>query len=303
MNPLLNDVPGAFARVRDRPRSIAVDRKGVVFPKGGHFQGIQRLQGAPARLVLTSSSDSEAYLVVCNMAADFGSGRATAPVRLAVPPLNHAGGCQADTNFLAVGVEDDSGKRQSEIQFWNLTGAPSRIEALTIRRSGREEVSTAGATGVSSRGNGMAMAVATWNAGTIDFYSAAGDPFRNAKAKFALLRTWTKAGADKSGWIDKNVGEYQSVNLLTQRDGNLFLVAFNRSGDDDWMDLFAVDLNAPAPSMLRKIAKKHMYCTNGVSFRYGAGIWAPSAAGFEVYAVRGDSGDHATGTTIQINHF
>jgi hypothetical protein len=237
------------------------------------------------------------------MTAAFASGRATAPVRLAVKPLNHAGGCQADLTFLAVGVEDDSGKRTSEIQFWNLTGAPSRISAQTIRRSGGAEVSTAGATGVSSHGSGTALAVATWNAATIDFYMAAGDPFRNAKAKFALLRTWSKSGADKSGWIDKNVGEYQSVNLLTQRGGGLFMVAFNRSGDEDWMDLFSVDLNAPAPSMLRKLAKKHMYCTNGVSFRYGAGVWAASAAGFDVYAVRGDSGDHATGTTIQINHF
>lgn len=149
----------------------------------------------------------------------------------------------------------------------------------------------------------MVAAVATWNAATIDFYVSSANPFSNPKAKFAFLRTWTKSGANKAGWIDSNFGEYQSVNLLTQRDGGLFLVGFNRSGSDDWMDLFAVDLNAAAPSMLRKLAKKHMYCTNGVSFRYGAGIWAPSPASFEVYAVRGDSGDHATGTTIHANHF
>jgi hypothetical protein len=231
------------------------------------------------------------------------SGRATPPVRVAGVPLNHAGGCQAVADFLAVGVEDDAGKRTSEIQFWNLAGAPAQITRLTIRRNGPEKVSTAGAAGLSSRGNGMALAVATWNAATVDFFVSSANPFQNPKAKFAFLRTWTKSGANKSGWIDGNFGEYQSVNLLTQRDGQLFMVAFNRSGDDDWMDLFEVDLNAPAPSMLKKLAKKHMYCTDGVSFRYGAGLWAPSSDGFEVYAVKGDSGDHTTGTTIRANHF
>ena len=90
---------------------------------------------------------------------------------------------------------------------------------------------------------------------------------------------------------------------LTQRDGNVFLVGFNRSGSDDWMDLFAVDVDAPSPAMLKKIAKKHMFCTNGCTFRHGAGIYAASPTHFEVYAVNGDSGDHVTGTTIHANHF
>ena len=44
MNPVLNDVPGAFAQVPVHPRTIAIDRRGVVLPQGGHFQGIQRLE-------------------------------------------------------------------------------------------------------------------------------------------------------------------------------------------------------------------------------------------------------------------
>jgi hypothetical protein len=69
------------------------------------------------------------------------------------------------------------------------------------------------------------------------------------------------------------------------------------------MDLFSVDLNAPVEKTLKKLAKKHMYCSNGCSFEYGGGIYVPASTHFEVYAVKGLSGDHKTGTTIDANHF
>jgi hypothetical protein len=303
MNPLLDDVPAAFEHVAVRPRLVTIDRKGVALPQGGHFQGIQRLRTAPQRLVITSSSNSQAYFVTCDMTGDGTHGRANAPVRLAGSPLNHAGGCQTVDGFLVVGVEDDNGRRTSEVQFWNVAGSPTPLTSLTIRRSGAEKVSTAGAVGSSSYRNGAALAVATWNAETVDFYASSADPFHVSGAKFSFRRTWTKAGANRVGWIDDNFGKYQSVNLISQRDGKLYLLGLNRSGGDDWMDLFTLNLDAPAPTMLKKIGKKHMFCTDGCSFEFGSGVYVPSSSHFEVYVVKGTSGDHATGTTIHANHF
>src|SRR4051794_38119117 len=97
MNYSLDDVRGAFDRINVHPRSIAIDRKGVVLPAGGHFQGIQRLGESP-RLVVTSCSDSQAYFVLCDMVGDWAHGRAHAPVSLASRPLKHAGGCQTGTS-------------------------------------------------------------------------------------------------------------------------------------------------------------------------------------------------------------
>jgi hypothetical protein len=74
---------------------------------------------------------------------------------------------------------------------------------------------------------------------------------------------------------------------------------------EDWMDLFSVDLTVDPQnprSALNKRAKKHMICTDGCSFRAGAGIFIHSTQGFDVLAVNGKSGDHATGTTIHVNH-
>jgi hypothetical protein len=301
MNPVLTDVASAFNRVATHPQSMTIDRAGVTLPEGGHFQGIQRLATAPQQVVITSSSNSQAYFVICDINADGVTGRAQPPVTMAALPLRHCGGCQTIGNILVAGVEDDDQRRVSQVQFWDLSQTPVPLGAMTIQRSGAQDVSTAGAVGLTSFGSGTALAVATWDANTIDFYASAGDPYQDSPLQ--LRFTWRKSTAVKTGWIDNNFGNYQSVNLLTQTDGQLFLVGFNRNGSDDWMDLFSVDLAAPPVSALRKLAKKHMYCTDGCAFDKGAGIFVPSSAAFEVYAVKGTSGDHATGTTIRANHF
>lgn len=303
MGPALNNVPAAFARIAAKPRALNIDRKGITLPKGGHLQGIQRFSATPERLVITSSSDTEAYFLTCTVDAGGTQGRAESPTRLAVRPLHHAGGCQTVGTMMVVGVEDDDSRKTSEVQFWNLAGSPTPLPALTLRRSGPEKVATAGAVGITSFRGGSALAVASWDAETIDFYVSTADPTNNPNAKFAALRTWYKSRANKVGWIDQNFGAYQSVNLVSQRDGQLFLFGFHRDGDDDWMDLYAVDLGAPTPNTLRKIAKKHMYCTNGCTFRHGSGIYVPNSDSVEVYAVNGISGDHVTGATINANHF
>ena len=104
----------------------------------------------------------------------------------------------------------------------------------------------------------------------MDFYTTVADPCRNPRATIEFRKTWSKAGANRNGWIDGNFGAYQCVNLVTQRDGGIFLIAFNRSGGDDWMDLFSVDVDAPPATMLKKLAKKHMFCSDGCSFEHGA---------------------------------
>jgi hypothetical protein len=302
MNPVMNDVPGAFVRVPIRPRSVKIDRKAIVLPSGGHFQGIQRIGGSRnEQLVVTSSSNTIAYCVICDLSPDGATGRARPPLTLGELPLKHAGGCQLAGNIMAVGVEDDKARNRSNIDFWDLAAKPkpALLTALTIERSGPEKVTSAGAVGITTYGRGALLAVGTWDCDTIDFYTTPTVPF----SKFTFTKTWTKAGADKRSWIDQTFGAYQNVNLVTQRDGKAFLIGFHRSGDTDWMDLFSLNLQAPPSNVLRKIDKKHMYCTDGCSFRDGAGIYVRSPAVFDVYAVKGTSGDHATGEIINVNRF
>jgi hypothetical protein len=274
------------------------------FPAAAIFQGIQRLPGEPQTMVITSDSDTQAYFIPCAMAADGLSGSAGQPVEMAMKPLKHAGGCQAFGHFLVVGVEDNDSNLQSEVQFWDFVRfLPVKLTQMTIHRRGAEKVKTAGAVGLSSFGTGAALAVATFNAATIDFFTSASDP-NVSVSPFIPLFTWIADKADKTDWIDPNWGAYQSVNLITQTGGELFLVGFHRTGDHaDWMDLYSVNLAGKRESALRKVGKKHMICTDGCNFNAGAGIFIPSKDGFEVLAVSYYSGDHKTGTTIHVNHF
>lgn len=302
MNPAINDVLTAYDQVTVHATSISIDKKGVTLSQnGGHFQGIQRLPskpGEPRLLVMTADSPgSEGFFVACKMEEDWLSGRAYSPVTMAWFPLDHAGGCQAVGHYLVAGLENSEDEQISEVQFWDFRRFPMQLIPMTIPRSGPKNVSSAGAVGLSSFGNGAALAVATYGASTVDFYTSEADPFTGSPFQYRF--TWVGSQADKTGWIDPNFGAYQNVNLITQTDGQLFMVGLHRAGDYDFMDLFSVNLGGAAPTAFKKLAKKHMFCTDGCDFDKGAGIYITSSKGFEVYAVNGDTGSD----TIYANHF
>lgn len=305
----LIDVRAAFDRVENTGKILRIDRTGTTFPKGGHFQGVQVMGGRTNRIFLTSSSRSQAYLVTCRLEPFAGKqGRVERVTTLSQTPLDHAGGFQRLARFIAIGVEDDRCRRDSDIQFWQTRGAKSlrQLDDLTISRSGAKNVSTAGAVGIGTVGKRTLLAVSTWHAETIDFYRANGNPFQDRTRRFRFWRTWRKRDADKSGWIDRNFGNYQQLNLVVDQDDQLFMIAFNRSsGGDDFMDLYGIDLRSSTPpsKMLRKIAKKHMICKGGADLSKAAGIFVRSRRKFLVYAAKGASGDNKTGTTITLNYF
>ncbi len=304
MHPVLADVVAAFDGVPTHGHDIVIDRDGIRLPAGGHFQGIQRLSGTPAQLVITSSSKRQAYIVVCDVAADGTRGRARPPTQLTLAPLRHAGGCQTVDRFLVVGVEDNRARTRSEVQLWDLRSAPRQLADRTIVRAGPANMSTAGAVGVTGLGAGAVIGVASWNARTIDFYVCSTNPFGVDPPLFVHARRWRRDDADRAGWADANFGVYESINLVTDIRGAVYLVGFGRNAEDeDWMDLYAIDLAAPPARTLTKVGMRRMYCTNGCSFRSGAGIHIPSSSRLEVYAVNAHSGPHDTGTTIYVNQF
>ncbi len=305
----LIDVPAAFERIENTGTILKIDRTGTTFPKGGHFQGVQVMGGWPNRILLTGSSRSQAYLVTCRLEPFAGKqGRVERVTTLSHTPLDHAGGFQRLARFIAIGVEDDRCRRDSDVQFWQTRGAksPRLLDDLTISRSGKKNVSTAGAVGIATVGKRTLLAVGTWHSETIDFYRAVGNPFQDRTRRFRFWRTWRKRDADKSEWIDGNFGEYQLLNLVADQDDQLFMIAFNRSsGGKDFMDLYTVDLrpSTPPSKMLRKITKKHMICKGGADFSKAAGIFVRSRRKFLVFAAKGTSGDHKKGTTITLNCF
>ncbi len=302
----MRDVQGAYRRVETKGRALQIDRTGTRFPSGGHFQGIQMFSGQPNRLVISSSSSSRGYLVVCAMGRTRGKdGRVERVVNLASSPLDHAGGLQQYGRGLAVGLEDDNDKKRSQIQFWRMGGSSlGMLAPLTINRRTGGKSGMAGAVGVTSMGRETLLAVGTWGSSTIDFYRASGNPFVGTQTRFRRWKTWRKSDAIKTGWIDKNFGGYQSLNLIEQVGGRLFMIGFHRaSRSRDFMDLYEIHPERSSRSMIVKIDKRHMTARNGASFQKGAGIHITSPTRMDVWAVKGTSGSASSGKTITVNRF
>jgi hypothetical protein len=295
LNPPVNNVPQVFENINPNGMPIIIDCTGVPISdlqgNKGHFQGIQRLRRGSndsGLLVITSSSASKAFFVACEMADDGVSGRAYSPMMMS-SFFKHAGGCQAVGHCLAAGVEDPDSNSLSQVQFWDFRCLPKQLTSMTIPRSGPQFLSTAGAVGLTSFGNGAVLVVGGYNSANIDFYKSDADPFRGSPFEFQTR--WNAYDA---------FPHYQNLNLITDTSGQLYMIAFYRDGDSkDWMDLYSIDLDDATVAVTQVGISKHMTCIEPSNFNAGAGIYIPSSDAFEVYAVS----YYASGGAITVNHF
>lgn len=271
-------IPLAFSQTSINGVTYKFSKNGFVFPSGGHLQGIQQLNNN--HLVISGSSDKYAYFFIVKWNSTIRTseiGKVIKIVRINDDfrgmRHNHASGIQLAGNILVVGVE--SGKDQgSSIVFYDLSNVynPQKVGNKIDR-----PVKTAGAVGIVKQNSNYLLAVAGWDANTVDFYTSNNTNLGSTSCVFGAPTEWTKSGMSTTGWIDNNWGKYQGVNLIREPNGKLYLVGFNRNGSfEDWADLYSINLNTSTKYMLKKIDKKHVYCQNGASFRYSGGLYAPS---------------------------
>jgi hypothetical protein len=282
------DVPASLARIAAEAAPLAFDRGDFNFPAGGHLQGIQlRFDRAANRHLAFLSHDSSTvgYLVIVEFPADLAAaGRVLAvptfPSDGASPPLRHAGGIQLLDDVLVVGLEDNQQKTRSEVQFWSVADPHklAHLKHLTIRRAGGPKDMTAGAVGIANRKSDHLVAVANWDSRAIDFYASNGKPLANPDCRFSSLVRWQDDGADKHAWQpDQTFGRYQAVNLLADAAQQVFLVGFPAAAEQ-FVDLFAVDVEQPPANILRKLTTKPMRLPGGNRFQFAGGI-APLPGG------------------------
>ena len=113
MNPTIDDVPAAVARVSPTPRSVVCDPNGFTLPAGEHLQGIQQttIEGK-AYIILSGSSSTHSYLDL--VAMENNAAHVTAIRPLLDRPFKHAGGIQVCGDYLAVGIKDQ--RREEHIE-------------------------------------------------------------------------------------------------------------------------------------------------------------------------------------------
>ena len=305
-NPQLDDPVRALENIPPVAREMRFERGKTVFPDGGHFQGIQAYYDrSRKKQVCFVSSDSHAKGYFITVALDLGPrGLGTIghfqdlPSDGKQPPLRHAGGIQIIGDYLVVGVEDNQDKRRSHVQFWNVSDPFSpklRAPLTVVRESKLAKDKTAGAVGIVRRADDHLLVVANWDAEALDFYTSNGLPLGDNDCRFAFKSRWVKDQAKKAVWEpNEDWGSYQSVNLVADRQFNLFLFAFQTNAGRDLVDLYAVDLTEDPSDVIRKLSTKQMVFKGEAHFRSAAGIYVKSETELSCFATERSAHDQTS---------
>jgi hypothetical protein len=251
-----------------------------------HWQGVQRtMTGGGKYLVVSRSGANQTFAVVRMGSRDSGghrfrSNRIGANGSSVVPPstdkvvkeeraisgFDHSGGVQMVGKYLVVGSEAGSA---SAVAFYDMENPENPVRVGSFART--TQTKGAGTISIGKLRSGQYLLI-VGGAGAIklDFYvSRPGSTLANPL--FDFVTTWSKSELRVGGMMvgggvmDPEFSEYQSLNLLSNTDGNLFLIGTHQSGDtmtgEDEADFFLLSNNgAGGAPVVTKLASQHLYC-------------------------------------------
>lgn len=309
-DPVLDDVVAAFTAFATNGVPIDVS-KGSKFPTNGynnylppyssHFEGVVRLRASSgnAYLILTGATDSAGHIFVAELNTPSATGALASKgsklkgqvigTIIADSKYTHAGGPAVYGNYLAVGVEagcqalsrliPGACKSASHVNFFDISD-PRKVVQLPYFVD--RPSSTAGAVGLTLQDNGkFLLVVGQTDSKILDFYvSNSTDGDLSKDPDWHLVGSWSKEKLASGKWRP-----YQALNLVVQRDGEIFLIGSTRDPlliGRDYFDLFRV---SPSGDSIRisQIASKAMTCT-GCDFAAAASVYVDSAKNLRGYA-------------------
>jgi len=284
-NAKVEDVLLLFQRQSDDAAVIEFSADGWPISEGGHLQGIQRMNTTKPYFIISGSSDHEAYFIIVGKTSDgYGIVQKKA---ISCEPYRHAGGIQIIGDYLAVGAEDNSKRDSSRAYFFDISEPEKPIgdPVIIIWREGEEKLATAGAVAVVKRARDHLLIVGSWDSDTLDLYESNGYALGHPRCDFEYWQTWSADDAFRDGWCDDIWGTYQNLNLISDVDDNLFLVGYYCNEEqEDYADLYLLDLNEPTPDILRKENSRLLKCSAGASFKYGGGLYINDGSSLISYA-------------------
>lgn len=271
----VNNVQETLDKVSVEMKPVRFTNKSFdIFTEGGHLQGIQAFKSnGKEYLVATGSSLAYSYYVVVELHKD--GNKVVHYKEIAPPPYNHAGGIQMLGTYLAVGVEDDQEKNRSKIIIFDLAipGETDITPLAVIEREGMYKETTAGAVGFTCHDGQYLLAVASWDAKTIDFYRSNLKPLGSPESKFTKVATWHENTGDRSDWVSRWWPSYQGLNLMVDHKGNIHMLGFYRNKDGNFTDHFTVQFGEGQEVQLVKQHTKQYFCVKGAHFRAGGGAY------------------------------
>lgn len=241
--------------------------------EGGHMQGVQYFEANNNHYLVVSGSSVETAYYIVVLLTDSGN-RIVRYHPIGELPFKHAGGIQMYGHYLFVGVEDNEEKASSQIHVYDLSnpGVSDQQPLYVIQREGTFKEKTAGAVGITKVDGQYLMAVASWDAKTIDFYWSNMKPLGDPDLQFQLVNTWRQTTADRTDWMNKWWNSYQNINLISGVDGQLYMACFAKNKDGNFLEMFSVTY-PENEFQLVKTSIKQFYCVKGASFRNGGGLY------------------------------
>ena len=255
-----------------------------------HWQGIQRLGCGKPYVVLSRSNKSYSSpdFVVAHMGSSSSTGLAWTTnlggvfkdvpdakdrvvMSKAVPAsqgafsnlkYRHAGGMQLVGNYLAIPFEDPTAGLDGYVAFYDLTAPTKPVFRHALRIQSKDK--HLGAVGLVRLSDGTFLLVVSNDAWTktLLFYRSKGASLASDPT-FSQVGQWKLSGANKTGWVDTWWGRYQSINLISDTKGALYLVATGNNlvagVGQDWVDLYRlkVTTGAPGASYTVRLTKVH----------------------------------------------
>ena len=327
-NPCVPDVLGSMGRLRSHGDILGFHMNGAAdVTVSHHWQGVQRLMSGGGRYLAISRSVSggqDVSFVIVEMASRNALGQRFRSNRLdpgldnfATPPpaedrivfevprdpqFGHAGGVQALGNVLAVPVErsaclnpltcfpTDPGA--SKVMFYDVTN-PLVPVPLANEVDHSALADEAGAAFVARLADQrVLLGIGRADSNILDFYVSSGTDI--ATSTFMHFDTWNE-GELTGG--DSEFGNYQSINLVTQCDGALFLVGTHENTvtqtGSDFADTFRLT-NGPGEDVaIEKVRANHLVCGNrGVNhcnLDAAGGVYVDPAGEIYVYGTEHDN--------------
>jgi hypothetical protein len=311
-NPTIPDAVGAIDALRTHKDALGFNMNGANDPtRTNHWEGVQRLMSGEGRyLVLSralgSESEDVAFVVVemasrNNQGLRFRSNRLSPdPICATVPPdedrivfsahheagFAHAGGMQSLGNILAVPFERSG--VGSKVVFYDVSKPlnPVRLGNVVDHSSLAGEAGTA-TLGKLADGRFL-LVIGRSDANILDFYVSTGLDIR--ATSYELFYTWH---ASELHGGDGEFGDYQTLNIVAQDDGSIFMVGMHKSlagfVGRDFVDLFLIENGSGNSVSITKVNAKHLFCDDGCDLDAAGGAYIDPAGRLYLYATTHDN--------------
>lgn len=284
-NPTDFKIINLIDQIDSNPVSITFQNSLEVNNNGGHLQGVQYYEyNQNGYYLLTGSSDTYSYYSVVKI----GDKNSVISInKILDKPFKHAGGFQIYQTLMAIGVEDNSGRKKSKVFVYQINNPeePPQKPIKIIERTGAYERATAGCVGIIEIQGNVLIIVGDWDTKHLDFYIIEKGKLFSDSELFKLVYSIDTEKLDKSMWINDSWLSYQNINFIKDSSGKLYLAGMaSDDNEENILDLFSVETEDLSSFNLIKIYTKRYMKNKEINFDWGAGVYMTNNNRLEVFS-------------------